>query len=210
MTVTDLHKLWEPAAEKKVTRRSQIRADWPDREIHLVGPDDQSGTFDYFNEVINGGSKNSRKDFAGHVDDNVIVDTIAADELALGYVGFTHYEKHQADTRALAVNDLDEMVGPGDIAPTLENVRRGIYRPLSRPLFLYIRASALDRPEVKQFVDFYARMANEIVEAVGGVRLTPTETKLALDRLTSRVLGTMYGTPEEGEMSLQMRMSKDR
>ena len=111
--------------------------------------------------------------------------------------------------RALAVDDLDERIGPGAIEFTLTNVRRGVHRPLSRPLLTYVRASSLDRPEVQLFVDFYTRFASEIVERSGGVRLTPRESELTLTRVTTRVKGTMFGpTGDEDDVSLQMRLSR--
>jgi phosphate transport system substrate-binding protein len=209
ITVAELKTLWEPTAEGRVTTWRQVRADWPDRDIHLVGPDRDSGTFDFFNEAITGSPKDSRKDYAGHVDDTLIIDALQVDELALGYVGFTYCESRKDKVRALAVDDLDERIGPGAIEFTLTNVRRGVYRPLSRPLLTYVRASSLDRPEVQQFVDFYTRYASEIVERSGGVRLTARESELALARVTTRVKGTMFGpTGDEDDVSLQMRLSR--
>jgi phosphate transport system substrate-binding protein len=175
ITVTELKKLWEPAAQGKVKTWSQVRAGWPDREIHLFGPDGDSGTFDYFNDVINGAAKSSRTDFTGHVDDNKIVAAVAADELALGYVGFTYFDTHKDTLTALAVDDLKDQAGPGPIELTVTNVHRGVYMPLSRPLFIYVRASSLDRPEVQQLVDYCVRFSPQIVEAADGIRLSPRE-----------------------------------
>jgi phosphate transport system substrate-binding protein len=210
MIVGELKTLWAGPAEGVVTRWRQVREGWPDREIHLVGPDRESGTFAYFNEAISGAPTNSRKDYAGHEDDNDIVKAVEADELALGYVGFTYYMHEAERLKAVAIDDLVEDIGPGPIAPTLENVRRGVYRPLSRPLFIYVRASSLNRPEVQQFVEFYARFAPDIVERAGGVRLRPRESELALARITKRVLGTMFAAPTTGEVSLEQRMTQQQ
>ncbi|MEZ5319910.1 MAG: PstS family phosphate ABC transporter substrate-binding protein [Vicinamibacterales bacterium] len=210
MTTAELRALWEPAADGTVTKWSQVRKDWPDREIHLVGPDDESGTFDYFNEVISGAPKASRKDYSPHVDDNEIISAVEADEDALAYVGFTYYEQQEERLDAVAIDDLDEQIGPGPIEPTLTNVQRGVYRPLSRPLFVYVRKSALDRPEVASFADYFVRFATEMVQRAGGAPLTSRESELALKRFTDRVTGTMYANPDEGpDVSLQMRLSRD-
>jgi phosphate transport system substrate-binding protein len=210
MTTAELKMLWQHEAEGKVTRWSQVRKGWPDRDIRLFGPDGQSGTFDYFNEVINGAAKNSRRDYQGHVDDNRIIAAVEADADALGYVGFTYYEHDRSKLRAVAIDDLDERIGPGAVEPTLNNVGRGVYRPLSRPLFIYIRAASLDRPEVKQFAEFYGRFALDVAGRVGGVSLTARESELALARLNKRVTGTMFADPDEGDASLQMRLSRSQ
>ena len=209
ITVAELKTLWEPAAEGRVKQWSQVRTGWPARDIHLVGPDSESGTFDYFNEVIIGAPKSSRKDYSANVDDNKLIAAVEADELALGYVGFTYFDREKAKVTALAVDDLDEQVGPGPVELNANNVRRGIYRPLSRPLLIYVRASSLDRPEVREFVEFYLRFASTIVgRAGGGLQLSPREGELAMERLTKRVTGTMFAVGDEGDVSLQMRLSK--
>jgi phosphate transport system substrate-binding protein len=208
ITVAELKRLWEPSAQGKVTRWSQVRDGWPDREIRLVGPNDESGTFNYFNEAITGGPTSSRKDYAAHVDDHNIVKTIESDELALGYVGFPYYMQEAERLKAVAIDDLDEMIGPGAIEPTFENVRRGVYAPLSRTLFIYVKASSLERPEVQQFVDFYARFATDIATRAGAIALRPRESELVRDRLQKRVLGTMFATPLKDDISLQRRLTQ--
>jgi phosphate transport system substrate-binding protein len=208
ITVRELKRLWEPQAERRVMRWNQVRAEWPNREIHLVGPDNESGTFDYFNEAINGAPKSSRKDYTGHADYNKIVEALERDELALGYVGFTYAEQHKERLLELALDDLDEQVGIGAIEPSATNVQRGIYRPLSRPLLVYVRAASLDRPEVQQFADFYTRFEPDIVQHVGGIRLAPREAELAIARLKKRVRGSMFGAEQDHGLSLQLRLSK--
>ena len=206
ITVAELKTLWQASAQGKVTKWSQVRKGWPETEVHLIGPDDRSGTFDYFNEVVTGSPKDSRKDYKPFEDDERLVAAVQADELALGYVGFTYYERQEEALTAVAVDDLDEQIGPGPIEPTVSNVRRGVYRPLSRPLFIYVKVAALERPEVRQFVDFYARFTPEMVERVGGVRLNQRESELSLERLSKKITGTMFTTGGP-EVSLQMRLT---
>src|SRR5262245_45058725 len=114
ITVPELKKLWQPAAEGKIKRWNQVRSSWPDKEIHLFAPDDQSGTFDYFNQEITGAPKSSRKDYGPYADHKKIIEAVEADELALGYLSFTYFEReNQKDKiKALALDDLDERIGP--------------------------------------------------------------------------------------------------
>jgi phosphate transport system substrate-binding protein len=208
MTVADLKTIWAPAAEGRVTRWRQVRKNWPDEEIHLSGPDAESDMFDFFNEMINGGAKKSRTDYTGHVDDNGIIDAVERDEFALGYVGFIYYAREAERLAAVAVDDLDQLIAPGAIEPALDEISRGMYRPLSRPLFVYVNAASLDRPEMGRFVSYYARFAPEIVERIGGVPLNRFEAELAQSRAAARMLGTMFANPEEHDMSLHMRLSR--
>ena len=207
MTVAELKTLWEPAADGRVKKWSQVRKDWPDREIHLFGPDAESGTFDYFTEAITGKAKASRKDYSSNADHGRLVAAIETDDLALGYLGYTYYEHEKDKLRAIAIDDLDEYIGPGAIEPSALNVRRGAYRPLSRTLFLYAKGSSLDREEVRQFLAFFTRSASEIVESVGGVRLNSAESDLTVARLTKRTLGTMFVPEPAPGLSLQLILS---
>jgi phosphate transport system substrate-binding protein len=203
MTVPELKKLWEPAAAGKITKWSQVRAGWPDREIHLYGPDAQSGTFDYFTEAIVGKAKAGRTDYKAESDDSKLVAAIEADELGLGYFGFTYFHEQQDRLRGVAIDDLNEEFGPGPIEPSAINVRRGVYTPLSRTLFLYVKNAALDREEVKKFVEFYIRLSPELAERAGGVRLNGGESELALARVTRRTLGTMFIAGNDPKWTLQ-------
>src|SRR5262245_3669410 len=153
LTVPELKKLWEPAAHGKIVKWSQIHEGWPDREVHLYGPDSQSGTFDYFTEVIVGRPKASRTDYKADADHVQVASAVEADDLGLGYLGYTYFHQREATLRGVPIDDLDNEVGPGPVEPSAINVRRGVYSPLSRTLFLYVKASALDRDEVKRFVE---------------------------------------------------------
>ena len=126
-----------------------------------------------------------------------------SDELGLGYFGYTYFNAQKDRLRGVAINDLDDEIGPGPIEPTAMNVRRGVYSPLSRTLFLYVKASALDRAEVRKFVEFYVRLSPELAERAGGVRLNAGESDLALARLTKRTLGTMFLPSSDPRWTLQ-------
>jgi phosphate transport system substrate-binding protein len=203
MKVSELKKLWEPSAQGRVTKWSQVRAGWPDREIHLYGPDQQSGTFDYFTEAIVGRAKASRTDFKAEADDTKLAAAVEADELGLAYFGYTYFHDQTDRLRGVSIDDEDDEVGPGPVEPSAINVRRGVYSPLSRTLFLYVKNAALDRAEVKKFVEFYIRLSPELAERAGGVRLNSGESELALARVGKRTLGTMFVPGSDPKWTLQ-------
>jgi phosphate transport system substrate-binding protein len=212
MTVAELKRLWEPPAEGKITRWSQVRASWPDREIHLFGPGVASGTFDYFNEVINGNAKASRGDYTSSEDDNVLVQGVSGDELALGYFGLAYFEQNRDRLKLVPIDDEKPDNGAGPILPAFEAVRAGTYRPLSRPLFIYVNSAALKRTSVQQFVEFYLAAPNDLIQRVGYVPLTDVEKQLTRERFEKRAVGTMFAHPPAGgEMqTLEQRLKGGR
>ncbi|WP_266203897.1 PstS family phosphate ABC transporter substrate-binding protein [Pontibacter kalidii] len=171
ITVAELKKIWEPAAQGKITRWNQIRSEWPDQEIHLYGPGVESGTYDYFTEAIVGKSHSSRGDFTASEDDNVLVQGVSTDKYALGFFGLAYYEENKDKLKAVAVDDEDDSNGKGAIVASLETVKDGSYAPLSRPLFIYVHSKAVERPEVVDFVNFYLENAGELAEEVGYIPL---------------------------------------
>jgi phosphate transport system substrate-binding protein len=192
MTVAELRRLWEPSAQGTITRWNQVRADWPDQEIHLFGAGTASGTFDYFTEAIVGESRASRGDYTASEDDNVLVQGVANDPAALGYFGLAYYEQNKDKLTAVAIDDEDPSNGAGGVLPSLETVKGGTYRPLSRPLFIYVSTSALERPEVQQLVDFCLTNGAGLAAEVGYVPLSDTEQALVRQRFATRTQGTMF------------------
>jgi phosphate transport system substrate-binding protein len=182
MTVGELRRLWEPAAEGTITRWNQVRTGWPDREVHLFGAGVDSGTFDSFTESINGQAKASRGDYTSSEDDNLIVQGVAGDVNALGYFGYAYYDENRERLKLVAIDDGNDENGAGPIAPSPETVRGGTYRPLSRPLFIYVSQRALARPEVRAFVEFHLYQGVPLVSEVGYVPLTETEHQDLLQR----------------------------
>ncbi|OGO30185.1 MAG: phosphate ABC transporter substrate-binding protein [Chloroflexi bacterium RBG_16_56_11] len=167
MTVAELKKLWEPGST--ITRWNHIRVDWPDQPIHLYGPGTDSGTFDYFTEAIVGKEDSSRADYTASEDDNVLVQGIAGDPNGLGYFGFAYYVENQDKLKLVAVD-----AGSGPVVPSVEVIRNGTYKPLSRPIFIYVNKAALTRPEVKEFIRFYMTAGPDLVSEVGYVPLPST------------------------------------
>jgi phosphate transport system substrate-binding protein len=209
ITVAELKKLWEPRAQGKITRWSQVRPGWPDREIHLYGAGVDSGTFDYFTEAIVGKQDESRGDYTSSEDDNVIVQGVSGDEGALGYFGFAYYQENKGKLKLVAVDDGDDSNGKGAILPSLETVNNGTYRPLSRPIFVYPKVKALERPEVKSFVDFYLTKGIPLVSEVGYIPLTDREYEMTRSRLTSKKVGSMYhGIDSHSKTTLEQRLSQ--
>jgi phosphate transport system substrate-binding protein len=193
MTVEELKKMWAPAAQGKITRWNQIRTSWPDREIHLFGAGVDSGTYDYFTEAIVGKEGASRGDFTSSEDDNVLVQGIANDELALGFMGLAYVEQNKGKLKLVPIEDGKKENGEGPITPTVETVRDGTYQPLSRPLFVYVTHKAAERPEVQKFVESYFTTGKELVTEVGFVQLTDTIYQLAQKHFADRKVGSAFG-----------------
>lgn len=209
MTVSELKKLWSPDAQGKLLRWNQVRASWPNQEIHLFGAGVDSGTFDYFTEVINGKAKVSRGDYTSSEDDNILVQGVAGDQYALGYMGLAYFEENKGKLHLVAIDDENPANGEGPISPSAETVRNGTYRPLSRPIFIYVNTAALSRPEVQKFIEYYVTSASPLVSEVGYVPLTDSEQKLVQQRFAAKTPGTMFDASNamDPKISLEQRLS---
>ena len=193
MTVDELKKLWAPEAQGKIMRWNQVRSSWPDREIHLYGAGVDSGTYDYFTEAIVGKEGASRGDFTSSEDDNVLVQGIANDELALGFMGIAYVEQNKGRLKLVPIDDGKADNGAGPVVASVETVRNGTYQPLSRPLFIYVSRKAAERPEVRAFVDSYFTTGKELVVEVGYVPLTDPIYELAKKHFAEMKTGTAFG-----------------
>ncbi len=192
MTVAELKKLWEPAAQGKIMRWKQIRAQWPGHEIHLFGAGTNSGTFDYFTEAIVGKARESRGDYTASEDDNVLVQGVAGDKFALGFFGLAYYENNRDKLKIVPIDDENDNNGSGGIIPTRETVSNGTYQPLSRPLFIYINKASLNRPEMQTFVNYYIENAQRLAEEVGYVGLPEKIYPMVKARLEKQIAGSMF------------------
>lgn len=175
MTVEELKKLWEPAAQNTITRWNQIRPEWPNQEIHLYGPGTASGTFDYFTEAIVGEAKSSRGDYTASEDDNVLVQGVSGDKNALGFFGLSYYENNKAKLKLVAIDDQKDENGAGAVLPSLETVKNKTYSPLSRPLLIYVNNVAAERPLVQDFITFYLDNVSPLATEVGYIPLGDDE-----------------------------------
>jgi phosphate transport system substrate-binding protein len=192
ITVAELKTLWAPEAQGRVTRWRNIRASWPDREIRLFGAGVDSGTYDYFTEATVGKEGASRGDFTSSEDDNVLVQGVSGDELALGFMPLAYVEQNKERLKIVPVDDGKGDNGAGPIVPSMTTVRDGTYQPLSRPLFVYVSRKAADRPEVQQFVEMFLTRT-DLVREVGYIDLTPQIYDLARKHFTDRKVGTAFG-----------------
>ena len=170
LTVEDLKKMWEPAAQGKITKWNQVRKEWPATEFKLYGPGIASGTYDYFTEAIVGKSGSSRGDYTASEDDNVLVQGISGDKNGIGFFGLAYYTENADKLKLIPINS-----GKGAITPSVETIKDGTYAPLSRPVFIYVTASASKRAEVAEFVKFYLANASKLVPDVGYIPLTDAE-----------------------------------
>lgn len=157
MTVEQLKMIWQPEATGSVMNWNQVNAEWPDVEFKLYGPGVASGTFEYFTEVINGEKKASRSDYQPSENDNMLVRGVAGDKGGLGYFGLAYYLENADKLKLIAIDG-----GNGPVKPSEETVKNGSYAPLSRPLFIYVNAELLKRPEGKAFIEFYLKNADDL------------------------------------------------
>lgn len=194
ISLSQLKKMWGPDAQGTITRWNQVNPDWPDAELSLYGAGTDSGTFDYFTEAIVGKAKSSRGDYGANEDDNVIVQGIAGNEHALGYLPFAYYVTNKGKLKALAINAEQGDAGP--VLPSIESVKDATY-PLSRPLFIYVNRKAADRPEVKAFVEFYLKNAETLATRVKYVPLNTSAYTMGLERLSKLQTGTGFGGESE-------------
>ena len=187
ITVEELKKIWEPAAQGTITQWNQINPAWPEKKIKLYGAGADSGTFEYFTEAIVGKAKSSRGDFTASEDDNVLVQGVASDIYALGFFGFAYYTENSKRVTAVAVDS-----GTGGVLPSAATVENNSYKPLSRPIFIYINAKSADKPEVDEFVKFYMSNAEKLVTEVKYFPLSKEVYHLNLEHMQKRKLGTVF------------------
>lgn len=168
MTIAELQMIWQPGST--VDSWDDVRPEWPAQPLRLYGPGTDSGTFDYFTEVVNGDSGLSRPDYTASEDDNILVQGISGDESALGFFGFAYYIANQDKLKLVSIDG-----GSGPVLPSPITINNGTYAPLSRPIFIYLSQSAAAKPEVKAFVEFYLDNAAILAAEVGYVALPSSE-----------------------------------
>jgi phosphate transport system substrate-binding protein len=194
MTVADLKKIWEPGAQRTVMNWNQVKSSWPNAPLKLFGPGADSGTFEYFTEAIVGKAKSSRGDFTASEDDNVLVQGVSTDTNGLGYFGFAYYAENTKRLKAVSIDN-----GKGPVAPSANAVEDGSYQPLSRPIFIYVNRKSADKPEVKEFVEFYLKNVTQLVRQVKYVPLPSSVYSQGLQRFQKGQVGTVFGgKPEVG------------
>ena len=204
MTVAELKKIWEPAAQGKITNWNQVRSAWPNAPLKLFGAGADSGTFDYFTEAITGKAKSSRGDFTASEDDNVLVQGVANDTNALGFFGYAYYAENTGKLKAVGIDD-----GKGAVAPSEKTVLDGSYQPLSRPIYIYVSKKAMVKPEVKEFVEYYLKSAPKLVKEVKYVPLPDKVYGLGANRVKSGKAGTAFGGKAEVGVTIDDLMKRE-
>ena len=205
LTVDELKKLWEPGAQGKVTKWNQINPAWPDAPMKLFGPGADSGTFDYFTEAVVGKSKSSRGDFTASEDDNVLVTGVSRDVNGLGYFGYAYYIENKDKLRAVPI--VNKQGQP--VEPSMEAVLKGSYQPLSRPIFIYVNAKSLEKPEVKEFVEFYMKSGGKLAREVKYVPLPDSAYKSALEHVQKGKKGTVFGGVAEVGVTIEELLKRE-
>src|SRR5687767_2503839 len=189
MSVDELKKIWEPGAQGKITHWNQIRPEWPNEKIVLFGAGADSGTFDYFTEAIVGKAKSSRGDYTASEDDNVLVQGVEGNKYALGYIPYAYFAPHSTRMKAIGI-EWERNKTQGPVMPSPENVLAGTYNPLSRPLFIYVSRKSLDKPAVKDFVEFYLKNVGTLAREVKYLPLPEAAYQMAVERVRVMQTGT--------------------
>jgi phosphate transport system substrate-binding protein len=202
LTVAELKKIWEP--ESKVNNWSQVRAGFPDRPLKLYGAGTDSGTFDYFTEAINGKEDASRPDYTASEDDNMLVQGVSGDPGALGYFGYAYFEANQDKLKLVAIDN-----GQGGVKPSPETINNGSYQPLSRPLFIYVRKDAAEKPEVQAFIKFYLTEGRKLVKDAGYIPLPDRAYELAQERFDKRITGSVFAGGSQVGVKIEDLLSKE-
>jgi phosphate transport system substrate-binding protein len=204
LTVAELKKMWEPGAQGRITNWNQINPQWPDAPLKLYGPGADSGTFDYFTEAVVGKSKSTRGDFTASEDDNVLVQGVSRDKGGLGYFGLAYYLENQKKLKAVAIDG-----GKGPVLPSAQNVENGTYTPLARPIFVYVNTKSLERPEVREFVEYYLANAPKLVKEVKYVPLPADAYKIALEHLKNKKVGTVFGGESDVGLKIEELLKRE-
>jgi phosphate transport system substrate-binding protein len=180
LTVEQLNKIWGP--DSKIDNWNQVDPSFPDQKLTLAGPGTDSGTFDFFTGVINGEEDASRTDYQATEDDNVTVQAVSGEKGGLGYFGLSYFEQNQ-DT----LNDVEVDGGSGCVAPSSETVQDGSYTPLSRPLFVYVKNTSLQKPEVAAFMKYILDNQAQIAEKALFVPMTDEQAQKAESDYTAAI-----------------------
>ena len=195
ITVEELQKIFLEDTAARTWRA--VRSEWPDMPIKIYSPGTDSGTFDYFKEVVAPKKQAIRGDMSVSEDDNVLVKGVAGDKGAIGFFGVAYFLENKDKLRAVPViNDAGKAV-----LPTPEAIEDGTYNPFSRPLFIYVNAASAKRPEVDAFVKFYLKEGPDLVDEVGYVKLPSAVYQRAAKNYESRKTGTQYLNAEGKKVS---------
>jgi len=179
LTGAQLHEMWKPGSN--VDNWKDVSPSFPDEDLKLFGPGTDSGTFDFFTEKINGRARASRSDYFPSENDNVIVQGVAGEKGGLGYFGLSYYVENKDKLNLVKVNS-----GGGCVGPNIKTVQSRRYKPLSRPLFIYVKKTSFKRPEVHAFIGYILKNERAIARRARFVSLTDAQLELARDKFHGR------------------------
>ncbi len=205
-TVEELKKMWEPAAQGTITKWNQVNPAWPDAPIKLFGAGADSGTFEYFTEAIVGKAKSSRGDYTASEDDNVLVQGVSRDINGIGYFGYAYYAENMARLKGLPI--VNPKTGKA-VEPSGANVENGSYVPLSRPIFVYVKAKSMQKPEVREFVEFYMKNADKLIREVKYVPLPKAAYEGNLKHAKEGKVGTVFGGHNEVGITVEEILKRE-
>jgi phosphate transport system substrate-binding protein len=206
VTVAEMKTLWEPAAQGKVMKWNQVNPAWPDAPVKLFGAGADSGTFEYFTEAMVGKAKSSRGDYTASEDDNVLVQGVSRDVNAIGYFGYAYYAENMAKLKGVPV--VNPKTGKA-VEPSAANVENGTYAPLSRPIFIYVKVKSLDKPEVKEFLEFYMKHGAKLTKEVKYVPLPAAAYTGNMDHVNKKKYGTVFGGKNEIGITIEELMKRE-
>jgi phosphate transport system substrate-binding protein len=204
LKVAELKKMWDKDAMGKVMKWKDVNPAFPDQKMTLYGAGSSSGTFDYFTEAINGKAKEGRGDYTASEDDNVIVKGVMSDKNALGYFGYSYYEANKNKLKAVGIDS-----GKGPVLPSIETVKNGTYSPLSRPLFIYVSSKSLDKPGMKEFVDYYLAQIPKVSVDTKYIPLPDNAYAKITEKVKAKKLGTVFGGKEAIGLKIDEILAKE-
>lgn len=185
LTVSELKKIWEPAAQKKIMYWDQVRENWPHEKIQLFGAGTSSGSFDFFTYNIVGIKKASRGDYTASEDDNLLVQGVSGAKYSLGFFGYSYYKENANKLKLVAINYSDDVKSTQAILPNKESIQQDLYKPLSRTEYIYINKKSFEKQIVREFCLYYISNAEKLLTEIGGIPLAKEnylESKKILER----------------------------
>jgi phosphate transport system substrate-binding protein len=183
LSVEQLRKIWEPAAQGKITNWNQVNSRFPSQPLTLFSAGSESGTYDYFTEAINGKARTARTDVTANGDYNLTVNAVSKNKGAMGYFGLAYYEANKDKLKAIKV---------GGVLPSAETVKNGTYTPLARPLFIYVNATVASKPQVKEFVSFYLNNVAQFASSTGYIPLPGSAYTTATKHFDNKRTGSVF------------------
>jgi phosphate transport system substrate-binding protein len=188
LKLAELKKIWEPNAEGQVKSWNQVNSEFPNQPLSLYAPDTDSGTYDYFTLAVVGEEGKSRSDYSPSKIDTALVEGVSTNANGLGYFGYAYYLANQDKLKLVAVDS-----GSGCVQPSPQTIADSSYQPLSRPVFIYVKKAAAERPEVKAFTNFYLSPENaDLIVQVGDVPLPNITLQAASGRFNRGEIGTKF------------------